>query len=214
MNLALPIFTSTDTASHAKEGPQAFSLMQATLLKLPDGEKWKKKVENSLWPQSKPIEMDLCRICEKCARFHGNNRGLVVVTWRGWCVTEFVGGNVVYLCLTQSHTCGCIHIEISARMDYCPARAQGASQFLRPLFVSPHTVFAREDIIVSSNCDFCTVATNCYFTFYISDLKTDPPQKNSYFISKHYHWKPRIKTLTSSNSNFLQKCLDKWLIDS
>ncbi len=134
-----------------------------------------KKVINSLWPQSKQIEMDLCRICEKCMHFHDNERGLVVVTWRGWCVTEFVGRNVVYLCLTQYHTYGCIHIDISARMDYCPARARSASQFLRPLFVSPHTGSAREGIDVSSNCDFCTVATNCYFAFCISDLKTDSP---------------------------------------
>ncbi len=145
--------------------------------------KSEKKVKNSLWPQSKQIEMDLCRICEKCMRFHGNERGLVVVTWRGWCVTEFVGRNVVYLCLTQYHTYGCIHIDISARMDYCPVRARSASQFLRPLFVSLHTGFAREGIEVSSNCDFCTVATNCYFAFCISDLKTDshPSKFRLYF---------------------------------
>lgn len=149
---------------------------------------WKvgKKVKNSLWPQSKQIEMDLCRICEKYTRVHGNERGLVVVTWRGWWVTEFVGRNVVYLCLTQYHTYGCIHIDIPARMDYCPARARSASQFLRHLFVSPHTVFAREGIIVSSNYDFCT---DCYFAFciwkqfsfvffcFLCVLKTDSPLK-------------------------------------
>lgn len=120
-------------------------------------------------------------------------------------------------CVPLSHTIS--HLWVHTYRNFCEdgllsCESPGARRFLRPLFVSPHTVFAREDIIVSSNCDFCTVATNCYFTFCISDLKTDPPPpQNSDFISKHYHWKPRIETLASSNSNFLQKCLDKWLID-
>lgn len=58
-------------------------------------------------------------------------------------VSGFVGGNIVHLCLMQSHTYGCIHIDASARMDYCPAWARGTSLFVDPL-LSPHILFLPE----------------------------------------------------------------------